>query len=129
MTPTSPSLSTGELLVESTPSRTRDIVDHAGLSQPPALLSSLTGKPPAPSSAFPSNRLSPAQSRTTAARVDGKLKPSPTSRTTDRSSNLPTFTFQVPPKSTSNAHMSPQRPRLRLLTTHRFHQTPSPNSR
>jgi len=129
MTPTSPKLSTGELLVESTLLRTRDNADHAGHSQPPVLLSLLTGEPLRPSSASPSNRLFPALSRTTDAKVDGKPKPSPTSRTTDRSSKVLTLTFQVPPKSTSNAITNLQRPRLRLPTSQLFHQTPYPNSR
>merc|ERR1711935_970438 len=92
--------------------RTRDNADHAGHSQPPVLLSLLTGEPLRPSLAFPSNRLFPAPSRTT-----------------DRSSKVLTLTFQVPPKSTSNAITNLQRPRLRLPTSQLFHQTPYPNSR
>jgi len=114
MTPTSPKPSTGELPVESTPSRTKDNVVHAGPSVPPALLSSLTGKLPTPSSAFPSNRLFPAQLLTMAARADGKLKPSNTSRKMDRSSSQLTSMYQVPPKPTRDASMTHPLKRLRL---------------
>jgi len=106
MTPTSPHPSTGELPVESTPSRTKDNVVHAGPSVPPALLSSLTGKLPTPSSASPSNKLFLAQSKTMAAKVDGKLKPSITSRIMDRSWSLLTSMYQVPPKPTRDASMT-----------------------
>ena len=107
-----PRMSTGEDLVPSPLLRTKDHADHAGLSQPPDHLRQLTTSARKHSRASLSSSSSTAQPAmaTKAAMVDSWIRPSSTSRKTQK--NLSQFTLIA--VLTENAAMT--HPRESLLS-------------